>query len=405
MSHLPFHDSRARRIRICHVQLLPLLSGAQRAMLEIFNEIDRSRCELHVACQGPGPLTDELERLKIRWHALPRLVRPIRPHHDWQAYRALHELFRTFRFDVVHTHSSKPGVLGRLAARRAGVPVVVHHTHGFAFHDFSPWLKRWIYSRAERWAGRYCDRVVFVNREERELSIRQGWLPAEKCLTVYNGVDLARITPAGRQAARQAGRERWQLSDDEVVIVFAGRLESQKNPLALADIAAALRRHGSASPWRLVIAGDGPLAGELRWRLEAARLTDRVLLVGWQNDPRAALAVADVALLPSLFEGLSLALIEAQAAGLPIVASNVKGNREVVRDGTGFLCPPTEPAAYACSLAQLINDPALRAQFGEAARRHSEAAFDAQRNHRRIADLYDELLGYRSAPLAERQAA
>ncbi len=130
-------------------------------------------------------------------------------------------------------------------------------------------------------------------------------------------------------------------------------------------------------------------------------------MVGWQDDPQAALAVADLVLLPSLFEGLSIALIEAQAAGLPIVASNVKGNREVVIPKTGFLCPATEPTAYARSLARLIDDPLLRARFGRAARRHAELAFSTgwRANLRRVADLYDELLGHRPASLVQAQAA
>lgn len=405
MNVLPFHRSGAAPVRICHVQVLPLLSGVQRTMLEMFKQLDRSRCEIHVACQTRGPLTDELERLDIRWHAVPELDRAIHPRRDWQAYQSLHALFRTFRFNVVHTHSSKPGVLGRLAARRAGVPAIVHHIHGFAFHDYSPRLKRAIYSQLERWAGKYCDRVVFVNHEERELSIRQGWLPAEKCLTIYNGVDLGEITPVGRLADREDCRARWRLDDNEVAIVFAGRLDPQKQPLALADIAHALRQLGTANPWRLVVVGDGPLAGPLRSRLKAFELDGHVSMVGWQDNPHAALAVADIVLLPSLYEGLSVALIEAQAAGLPIVASNVKGNREVVIPETGFLCAATEPTTYARSLARLIDNPSLRARFGRAARRHAELAFDGAENHRRVADLYDELLGHRPAQRVHVQAA
>ena len=128
-------------------------------------------------------------------------------------------------------------------------------------------------------------------------------------------------------------------------------------------------------------------------------------MVGWQNDPHVALAVADLVLLPSLFEGLSVALIEAQAAGLPIVASNVKGNREVVTAETGFLCAPTEPAAYAQALARLVDDPRLCAWSGRAARRHAELAFDGAANLHRVAELYDELLGHRAAPLVQVQAA
>ena len=196
-------------IRICHLQVLPLLSGVQRSMLEIFKQLDRSRFEIHVACQGPGALTEELDRLGIRWHAIDALDRPIRPHRDWQAYCQLYRLFEQERFQIVHTHSSKPGFLGRVAARRAGVPHVVHHVRGFAFHEFSPPPKRWIYSRLERWAGRYCDRVLFVNHEEREMSVQNGWLPAEKCQTIYNGVDLAAVDP---RRTRGAGSRKKNLA-------------------------------------------------------------------------------------------------------------------------------------------------------------------------------------------------
>ena len=129
-----------------------------------------------MACQGAGPLTDELDGQGIRWHAVPALDRPIRPHKDWQAYCQLYRLFQEQQIDIVHTHSSKPGILGRVAARRAGVPHIVHHVRGFAFHEFSPRIKRLVYSRLEQWAGRYCDRVLFVNHEEREMSIQNGWL-------------------------------------------------------------------------------------------------------------------------------------------------------------------------------------------------------------------------------------
>ncbi len=128
-------------------------------------------------------------------------------------------------------------------------------------------------------------------------------------------------------------------------------------------------------------------------------------MVGWQDDPHAALAVADIVLLPSLYEGLSVALIEAQAAGLPIVASNVKGNREVVIPETGFLCAATEPATYARSLGAAHRRSVCCARFGRAARRHAELAFDGTENHRRVADLYDELLGHRPAQRVHVQAA
>jgi glycosyltransferase involved in cell wall biosynthesis len=399
------HSDSTPAIRICHVQVLPILSGVQRAMLDIFKQLDRQRFEIHVACQGPGPLTAELERQEIRWHAIPALDRPIRPHKDWRAYRQLYSLFQRQQFQIVHTHSSKPGVLGRIAARRAGVPTVIHTVQGFAFHEFSSVLKRCVYSRLEQWAGRYCDRVLFVNHEEHEMSVRNRLLPPQKCLTIYNGVDRGALQTPASAAARQQYRQAWRLADDEVAILFAARLEPQKQPLVLAEIATALRSRFTSQRWRLIIAGTGPAQARIEAQIAAMRLSEQVSLVGWLKDPHAALAAADVVLLPSLYEGLPLGLIEAQAAGLPVVASNVKGNREVVTSGTGFLCSARDVDAYADKLATLINDPLARIRLGRAASQHAEQKFDAAVNARQVRAIYDELAAASHSAPAERMAA
>jgi glycosyltransferase involved in cell wall biosynthesis len=377
--------------RICHVQVLPILSGVQRSMLEIFKQIDRSSYEIHVACQGAGPLTDQLERLNIEWHAVPALDRPIHPLQDWRAYCHLYRLFHDYQFDIVHTHSSKPGLLGRVAARRAGVPNVIHHVRGYAFHEHSALWKRLLYSRLERWAGRYCDRVLFVNREERDLSIRLGLLPAEKCQTIYNGVDLDLVDPQRGVAARHTHRAQWHLAADEVAIMFVGRLEYPKQPMMIPAIAAALRQLRPSARWRLLVAGDGPEGDDVQRAIAAQNLTDRVQLLGWQEDPYAALHAADVVLLTSLAEGLPRALIEAQGAARPIVAGDAKGVREVVTPETGFLCSPSRPKEFAERLALLVDDALLRERMGRAARQHAKENFDTVIVSRQVVGVYDEL--------------
>ncbi|HEX4145217.1 MAG TPA: glycosyltransferase family 4 protein [Pirellulales bacterium] len=378
--------------RICHVQVLPILSGVQRSMLEIFKQIDRERYDIHVACQGAGPLTDQLDRLQIEWHAVPALDRPIHPTRDWRAYCDLYRLFHDYRFDVVHTHSSKPGLLGRVAARRAGVPTVIHHVRGYAFHEHSPRWKWALYGRLERWAGRYCDRVLFVNQEERDLSIRRGLLPAEKCQTIYNGVDLDLVDPIRGGAARRGLRAQWRLAADEVAIMFVGRLEYPKQPMMIPAIAAALRQLRPDARWRLLVAGDGPEADQVQRAIDQQHLTDRVQLLGWQLDPYAALHAADVVLLTSLAEGLPRALIEAQGAGRPIVAGNAKGVREVVTPETGFLCSPSDAEDFADKLALLVDSEALRDRLGRAARSHAEEKFDTVVVSRQVAQVYDQFV-------------
>ena len=281
------------------------MSGVQRSMLEISKHLDRAAFEPWVVCQCDGPLTEELQRLAIRYVCVPQLRRSINPFFDVLAYRALRCVFAEHRFDVVHSHSSKPGILARVAARAAGVPAIVHHVRGFAFHEFSPRYQTAIYSRLERWAGRHCDRVVFVNNEERELAIGRGILPYEKCLTIYNGADFDHFSHTRHALARDDFRNEHSLHEDEFAIAVVGRLDRQKQSLILPQIAAELKARCPRRDWTLFVAGTGPLEGSLRTRLGELGVSDRVAMLGWQSDPHRVVHGADISLLPSLWEGTS----------------------------------------------------------------------------------------------------
>jgi len=361
-------------------------------MLAIFDQLDQDRFEPHVVCREAGPLTDELDRRQIQWHALAELDRPIRPVNDFRAYRALGQLFRKHQFQIVHTHSSKPGLLGRLAARKVGVPITVHHVHAFAFHEFSPASHSLLYSAVERFAARFCDHMLFVNHEERKFVIERGWLPDARCTTVYNGVDLDRPEIGRQQGERYRFRARHDIGEHETVILFNGRLAYPKQPLLLADIAVELVRLRPSVAWRLVVVGSGDGENALRRRVLQLGVADRVSMLGWHEDQWPALCAADIALQTSLAEGGPIALNEAHAAYLPSVASNAKGNREVVTPQTGFLCDPKNPVAYASQLVRLVDDPLLRARMGKAARRRAELTFDTIANNQRIVQVYEELL-------------
>jgi glycosyltransferase involved in cell wall biosynthesis len=394
-------------ISVCHVQVLPILSGVQRVMLEIFRHLDRDRFQPHVVCQQPGALSDALAELDIPCHFIPALDRPIDPFRDAQAYGALLRLFREQSFDIVHTHSSKPGILGRIAARVARTPLVIHHVHAFAFHEFTPRPTRWLYGRLERWTGAYADRVIFVNDEERVLAEREGLLPAGKCLTIHNGIDLEPFDPRAQAAARQQFRVAHDIGPRDRVILFAGRVDKPKQPWLLPEILLRLEKLLPDPDWKLAVAGSGPLEIDLRLRLQTAGLSERVRLAGWMSDPTPAFHAADVLLQPSLWEGLPLSVIEGQAAGLPCVGSNVKGIREVVSPETGVLCSPRNAADYAEQLARYLTDPLRRARQGVAARARAHECFDSAVNMRRVGQLYEELCGLEpTAPLEmARQAA
>ena len=378
----------SRKIQICHVQLFPVMGGVQRAMLELFQQLDRSRYDIHVICKEPGPLTRELASRRITVHLVPQLDRPIHAWQDFRAYRQLRSIFKEHEFQIVHTHSSKPGFLGRRAARRAGVPIVIHQVQGFSFHELSSKSRHCLYKSLERYAAHYCDCMLFANREDRDLVAAESWIPLDNCVTIYNGVDLQAYHPAQRAICRA----QWSSSDDEFVILYLGRLDAEKQPMLLADIAARLDVLRSRTKWRLLVAGSGESQSQLAQAVKSQGLTHRVRLLGWQDEPAGPLLAADAVLLPSLREGLPRSLIEAQAAGLPCVASNVRGNREVVTDGTGELCPAKNASRYAEALVRLMDNPQLASAMGQRARQHAEQCFDTVANNRQIVGIYESLL-------------
>lgn len=380
------------RTRVCHVVVRPELYGAQRSMLDLVRGLDRERFECSVICAGEGPLTRVLSAEGIGYILAPALTSPVRPHRDLRALFQLLGIMRSRRFDLVHTHTSKGGLLGRLAARMAGVPRVIHHVHGYAFHDESSRLEWVLYKTLETWAGRLADRVIFVNHEEREFSNRHGLARSEQSLTLFNAVDMERFDPARHGPTRAEFRRDQGLVDDTLAILVAGRIEAQKQPLILPEIARELERLAPKRPWRILVMGSGSYQTELERAIDAAGMGSRIQLLGWRPDPAQVMVGCDIALLPSLWEGLPRVLVEAHAAGLPCVASDIKGNREVVVPETGFLCAPKAPGDYARVLAQLLGDAELREGMGAAALARACEHFSLAGLLLAVTGVYDRLL-------------
>ena len=385
-----------RRVRVCHVQLLPLLTGVQRVSLDELARLDPARYDRHLVCKEPGPLTEAAAAVGVRCHVVPTLVRSARPRSDVRAYLDLRRVMRAGRFDVVHTQSSKSGVLGRLAAAAERVSAVVHTVQGFGFVAARDPLTRRLFLEAERAAGRRSDAVIVLHDEDRRIAVGQVGIPPDRVRVLPNGVDVHRfgpLPPARRAAVRAAA---YGVADDRPVVICVGRLWPQKNPRAF--VATAGRLSSRFPDARFVMVGDGELRAAVQADVAAAGLADRVRLLGWRDDVPDLLAAADLFLLPSLWEGLPLVLLESLACGTPAVASDIPGNRAAVAAGVdGELAPP-EPDRLAAAVARLLADPARRRAFGEAGRAKVTRDFDVDDRVRRIEALYAELLGRTPAP-------
>lgn len=376
------------RIKVCHVQVLPLMSGVQRAMMAFLEALPPDEYEVLVICQKKGPLTDTLDTLGIRHIELPSLIRPIRPIPDILTFVAFCRICRDEKLDILHTHSSKPGVLGRLAGTLMDVPLVVHHNHGHAWTWQDPKLKRVLFGALERLLSQACDKVIFVSEETRQFSVARGLLPESRSLTIYNGVDVTRMRPPASPEEVRELRRKHNVPEDCFLVCFAGRFWEQKNPLALPPLLAEAHKRAPEQNIQLVMAGEGHLEPHLRNAFFKAGVLSRAHFLGWVPDAAPIYRMSDVLVLPSRFEGLPLVLEESLACGLPAVVSRIPGSREVITPEVGFCEPVDAPERFGQRIAELACDRPRLAKMREAARAKALAEFDAEKTSRKLPELY-----------------
>ncbi len=334
---------------------------------------------------GESEATDLLLRFDVRPVRIPGLGRSLSLIDDLRAFASLLSLMRRVRPDVVHTHTAKAGALGRVAARVAGVPRVVHTFHGHVFEGYFGAAGSRAAVATERLLARMTDRVVAVSDEVgRDLVERFRVVPREKLAVVPVGLPLDDLL--GCESRRGALRRELELAADVPVVAFVGRLVAIKEPHVALDAWKLVRREIPAAT--LVVVGDGDLAPSLR-----ARRDDGVVFLGWRRDLATILADTDLALLTSRSEGTPVALVEAAAAGVPAVATRVGGVPSVVLDGvTGVLAPPGDVAAIAAAVVGLLRDAPRRRAMGAAARARAAERWSDARLFADLRALYSALV-------------
>jgi len=387
--------------KVCHVITRLILGGAQENTLYTVELLQASGRFDVTLVTGPalGPEGSLLERAKrgpFRTIVLPQMRREIHPGRDFLAYRALKALCRRERYDVVHTHSSKAGILGRLAARKAGVPVVVHTIHGLPFHPYQPKLTYRLYVGLERMAARRSDRIISVADAMTAQAVAAGVAPAETFTTIYSGMDLDSFLDA--DSSREAVRGKLGFGPDDLVVGKIARLFHLKGHEYVFE---SFRRLAGRFPTlKLMLVHDGILRGEFVRALERDGLLDRTVFTGIvpPDEIPGLIAAMDVLVHASLREGLARTLPQALAVGRPVVSFDVDGAREVVSDDkTGYLVAPKDVEGLTAALEKLLADAALRRRLGAEGRRLVEPRFRMEHMVERIAALYDELLAAKGA--------
>ena len=371
------------RIRVLLAITRLELGGAQRVVLHTARELDRRIFDVAL-CWGPGDLLDDeaeairdLERIPV-----PTLVRPVAPISDLRALFSLRSAVRSFQPQIVHTHSSKAGILGRLAARLEGVSTV-HTVHGFGFTPLQSVPTHFFFRSAEKTMAQFTDHFVTVSETDRSRGIEMGLFPPNKATVIRAAIDIERFRAA---IDGEAVRERLGVPVGVPMVTQIGNFKPQKAPLDFVRVAAAV--HAEHPEVWFVMVGDGPLRGPAERLACELGVADRMVFSGWWNDVPGLLAATTISVLTSRHEGLPCSVVESLAAGVPVVATAVDGTVEVVRsENNGLLVPAGDIAALARSVDRLLTDPVLRERMAAAAREGLEE-FDRDLMVRQQEDLY-----------------
>lgn len=335
--------------------------------------------DVRVLAGSRGPLSEALERRGVPFASLPDLVRPVRPVKDLRAIQEIRAALRSIQPDLVSLHSSKAGILGRLAGAALGVPVLFT-AHGWGFSSSTHPLGRWGFRLVERAMAPLADRIIAVSEADRKLALRFHLATPSQIVGVHNGMPDVPLTLRARPAGEPPH------------LVMVARFAPPKDHALVVEALSDLR----ALDWRLSFVGDGPQEPEIRSMVERQGLAARISFLGFRQDVAEILAGAQAFILASKSEAFPRSILEAARSGLPTIASDVGGIRESVLTGrTGFVVPSGDRVALREHLRLLVQDPELRSTMGGRARELYESEFTFQRMVVRTIQVYESLLGRR----------
>jgi putative galactosyltransferase wbgM len=345
------------RIKILHIQVLPKLSGVQKVSLEIFKKLNNEKYDKYILFRDSIGYGDRAECIK-EFEAtgakvlFSKLLKREIGISDFPALFELYKLCKREKFDIVHTNSTKPGIIGRIAAFVAGVPLVVHTVHGLSFHKFVKFPIWQFYWACEMIASCFCHKIIIVNKYYLKYF---KWFKNKTC-TIYNGVDYSKFPTSNINGyVEKHGR---------VNVLFVGRLDKPKNPLLLLEAARRLRITHPNVHFRLV--GDGEYMEQCRRFISDNQLHDYVSLEGWRTNVYNYYQQSDIFAVPSIYEAFGIMFLEAGYYKLPVCSTTAEGIPEVVINNlTGVLCEPNDVDAFTKNLTLLIDNAELRKQMGE----------------------------------------
>lgn len=374
-------------VKIVHTITKLELGGAQTTTLYTLNNLP-DNYEGYLVCGKGGFLDAEADSAsRYKTSFCPVLIRKINPYLDWRAYRWLIKYFEEIKPDIVHSHSSKAGILSRWAAKKAGVPVIIHTFHGFGFTPLQFGLARRLFIRLEKKAAKKSTKLIFVSHENREKAFNLKIGREDQYEVIRSGIEIEKF--AGLEKKDYIKNLFGLKPGDKVV----GNISCFKPQKGLADYIQACRRLKEKGDYKFILVGDGNLRKKLERQVKKAGLDDCFFMPGWRTDIEKIMPGFDIILHTSYFEGLSKVLLQAMACELPIVATAVDGAFDVIEDGVnGYLVKPGDIDAMVKYTHELLQDDTKRKVFGGKGREKLKPEFDIKVMSDVLNELYEELV-------------
>jgi len=381
-----------RPVPVVHIITKLELGGAQENTLFTVAHLDRHRFRPYLITNPEGILVPEARALKgVKTLFIPELIREINPLIDIRALFKIKSILQGIKKGdtpiIVHTHSSKAGILGRWGARFAGADAIIHTIHGFGFHDFQPLPIKGLLIFFEKVTARITDAFIAVSQANIKKGVDNGIFPKQKTTLIRSGIELEEFTE--KRVKRQEKKKELGVEPGLPLVTMIGCLKPQKAPLDYIEVAHQVLQEREA---RFILVGDGELREKVEKKAVQLGLGERFKLLGWRRDIPAILAATDIFVLTSLWEGLPRVLPQAMALGIPIVATGVDGTPEaVINKVNGFVIKPRDTKAMAERIIYLLDHPQEAATMGKRGKKMVRE-FDIRKMVRQQEDLYLRLL-------------
>lgn len=384
------------RLRVLHIITNLTVGGAQDNTLLTVDRLDRSKFDVSLICSSEGRWVQRALKIKnLKLIFLDELKRKIQFVYDFIAFYKIYNIIKKGRYTIVHTHSSKPGFLGRIAAKLAGVPVIIHTIHGFPFHEFMNPIVKHFFILIERLLSKCSDGLITVSKLNLEKAVKLRLAERSKFVNIYSGIDFEKFNV---DVDIKAKRKEIGILNSEKIVGMVGRFSVQKAPLDfIKAIPEVLKAKNDV---RFVLVGDGELKEKINKLSKKLGIDSKLHLLGFREDIPELLYLFDVFVLPSLWEGLGRSLTEAMYTGRPVVATNVEGVPELVKHGeTGILVHPKDVHSIAQGIVTLLSDEQRAKHLGRAAKHRITNSFRADTMIQELENVYHKIISQKKKSL------